>query len=102
MSEAQSASSSVSLADLTAFRRDVLRALAHEGPSKGLSVKDALEEYYGERVNHGRLYPNLDALVNKGLVSKSERDARTNEYALTHEGEQALEARDDWTSGDGE
>jgi DNA-binding PadR family transcriptional regulator len=41
-------------------------------------------------VNHGRLYPNLDDLVEMGLVEKSELDKRTNQYALTDEGYQAL------------
>lgn len=84
------------LADLTAFQRDILWTLAHEGASKGLSVKDALEDYYGEEVNHGQLYPNLDALVDHGLVAKSARDRRTNEYQLTDAARDALGERLRW------
>ena len=48
------------------------------------------QSYYDDEVNHGRLYPNLDDLVEMGLVEKSELDKRTNQYALTDEGYQAL------------
>ncbi len=80
--------------DLTAFRRDILLVLARHGAQYGLAIKRALQSRYdldasgdsdGE-VNHGRLYPNLDDLVHKGLVSKSKLDERTNEYALTAAG----------------
>jgi DNA-binding MarR family transcriptional regulator len=85
-----------SLADLSAFQRDVLWTLAEDGASKGLAIKASLEEYYSDEVNHGRLYPNLDALVDHGLVAKSQRDRRTNEYALTDAGREALTERVRW------
>jgi PadR family transcriptional regulator PadR len=85
-----------SLAGLSAFQRDVLWTLAEDGASKGLAVKDSLEDYYAENVNHGRLYPNLDALVDHGLVAKSQRDRRTNEYQLTDAGRAALADRLGW------
>ncbi|MFC7325940.1 helix-turn-helix transcriptional regulator, partial [Halorubrum rutilum] len=44
----------------------------------------------------GRLYPNLDTLVEKGLVEKSQRDKRTNEYATTRRGSREIEARAGW------
>ena len=34
-------------------------------------------------VNHGRLYQNLDMLVEDGWVSKGKKDQRTNAYATT-------------------
>jgi DNA-binding PadR family transcriptional regulator len=76
--------------DLTAFQQTILVVLA-ESPRYGLAIKRELEDYYGEEVNHGRLYPNLDDLVGSGLVEKSELDKRTNEYALTEEGLSAVE-----------
>ncbi|MFB6360466.1 MAG: PadR family transcriptional regulator [Halobacteriales archaeon] len=76
--------------DLTAFQQTILMVLA-EAPRYGLAIKRELESYYGEEVNHGRLYPNLDDLVSEGLIEKSERDKRTNEYALTEEGLVAVE-----------
>lgn len=94
-------SASDKLAHLTAFQRDLLHALDRCGPSKGLTVKRAVGEYYGEEVNHGRLYPNLDALADADLIAKREVDGRTNEYALTDAGEQALAAREAWTAAGG-
>ncbi len=71
--------------DLTAFQQNVLIVLAEES-RYGLAIKRELEDYYGEEVNHGRLYPNLDALIERDLVEKSELDKRTNEYAITDHG----------------
>jgi DNA-binding PadR family transcriptional regulator len=79
--------------DLTRFRWDILRTLAREGPQYGLAIKRRLEARYGEEVNHGRLYPNLNDLVEAGLVEKGEIDKRTNEYALTDAGKQAVQQR---------
>ena len=81
--------------ELTAFQRDILAVLAEE-PMYGLAIKRELETYYDEDVNHGRLYPNLDELVDLDLVEKSELDKRTNEYQLTDGGERAVEQRLDW------
>ncbi|PSQ41924.1 PadR family transcriptional regulator [Halobacteriales archaeon SW_7_68_16] len=83
--------------DLTAFQYDVLTILAEE-PLYGLAVKERLESHYGHEVNHGRLYPNLDDLFELGLVEKRERDGRTNEYALTDAGLDALVDRLRWTT----
>ncbi|ELY56952.1 PadR family transcriptional regulator [Natronococcus jeotgali] len=90
MSEAQSISGDQSVArDLTAFQNNILTILAKE-PMYGLAIKRELEDYYGTEVNHGRLYPNLDELVELGLVEKSELDKRTNQYSLTDEGYEAV------------
>jgi DNA-binding PadR family transcriptional regulator len=64
----------------------------------GLAIKEELEGYYESEVNHGRLYPNLDTLVEKGLVEKGQLDRRTNFYTLTRRGERELDARQDWES----
>jgi DNA-binding PadR family transcriptional regulator len=88
MSEAQSAGREVAR-ELTAFQRNILTVLAEE-PRYGLAIKRELEAYYGEEVNHGRLYPNLDDLVSMGFVEKSELDKRTNEYGLTDDGIEAV------------
>lgn len=82
--------------DLTGFQRDLLFVIAGKEEPHGLALKEELEEYYEEEVNHGRLYPNLDTLVNKGLVEKGELDKRTNSYTLTRRGEREIEARRDW------
>ena len=88
------------LASLSAFQRDILWVLAHGGPLKGLAVQEALADYYDERVNHGRLYQNLDALAEAGYIEKSARDDRTNEYALTADAKQAMQRRRTWVEAD--
>ncbi|ADB63966.1 transcriptional regulator, PadR-like family (plasmid) [Haloterrigena turkmenica DSM 5511] len=82
--------------ELSGFKRDLLFVIADVGPAKGLKIKDEMEAYYASEVNHGRLYPNLDALVESGLVSKGQRDRRTNEYELTVRARQVLETRREW------
>ena len=82
--------------DLTAFQQNILTILSEE-PMYGLAIKRELESYYGDEVNHGRLYPNLDDLVELDLVEKSELDKRTNQYALTETGREAVLDGIQWT-----
>ena len=82
--------------DLTGFQRDVLFVLSGLEKPKGLAIKDELDEYYDAEINHGRLYPSLDALAKKGLISKGKYDNRTNQYALTSRGERELQERRKW------
>lgn len=84
--------------DLTGFQRDLLTVTAGLDEPHGLAIKDELEEYYEDEVHHGRLYPNLDTLVEKGLIDKGELDKRTNYYTVTRRGQRELEARRDWES----
>jgi DNA-binding PadR family transcriptional regulator len=85
--------------DLTAFQRDLLYVVGGLDSPHGLAIKDELEEYYESEVHHGRLYPNLDDLVSRGLVEKGQKDRRTNVYALTTQGRTALEDRRTWEDG---
>ena len=96
MSEARTITEESIARDLTAFQRNILIILAEE-PMYGLAIKRELEDYYSDEVNHGRLYPNLDELVDLGLVEKSELDKRTNQYELTDEGEEAVFDQLQWT-----
>lgn len=82
--------------DLTAFQRDLLAVIAGLNDPHGLAVKQELDDYYEGDVNHGRLYPNLDELAEKGLVEKGQKDRRTNEYYLTERGNRELTARREW------
>lgn len=80
---------------LTAFQRDLLVVISQletrsEDAPYGLGIKHEIEDYYGTNVNHGRLYPNLDTLVEEGLVEKGKHDERTNSYQLTVAGKSAL------------
>ena len=97
MSEAETVTGNTRIArDLTAFQQNILAILSNE-PMYGLAVKRELEAYYDSEVNHGRLYPNLDDLVDMGLLEKSELDKRTNQYALTDEGRAAVLDQLRWT-----
>jgi len=84
--------------DLTGFQRDLLYVIAGQEDPHGLAIKEEMENYYEKKVHHGRLYPNLDTLVDKGLVDKSEKDRRTNAYRLTRRGEREIEDRQQWES----
>ncbi|MFB6138725.1 MAG: PadR family transcriptional regulator [Halobacteriaceae archaeon] len=84
--------------DLTGFQRDILYVLAGLDEPHGLAVKAELETGYDEPINHGRLYPNLDTLVEKGLVKKGQIDRRTNSYTLTSRGERELASHREWES----
>ena len=82
--------------DLTAFQRDLLYVVTGLNGLHGLAVKDELDDYYATEIHHGRLYPNLDTLVDKGLVAKGKRDERTNTYRPTARGRRELNERRTW------
>ena len=82
-------------ADLSLFQRVILLILAEE-PRYGLAIKEALTNYYGEDINHGRMYTNLDQLAEMGYVLKGQLDKRTNLYSLTEEGHEVLQSDLAW------
>ncbi|MFB6070283.1 MAG: PadR family transcriptional regulator [Halanaeroarchaeum sp.] len=82
--------------DLTGFQRDLMFVVAGLSEPNGLEIKEEIEEYYETSINHGRLYPNLDTLVEEGLVEKTKQDERTNAYRLTESGSRMLDDRQRW------
>ena len=82
--------------DLTGFQRDLLYVIVGADRPSGQNVKNEVETYYSSEINHGRLYPNLDTLVNKELVEKGQLDRRTNYYAITDAGEEKIQERREW------
>ncbi|APW99374.1 PadR family transcriptional regulator [Halobiforma lacisalsi AJ5] len=84
----------VAWGDLTGFQRDILEEIARLKAAGeecyGLAIKEELEQYHDD-VLHGRLYQNLDSLIDDGLLESGELDGRTNSYTLTPEGETLLE-----------
>ena len=82
--------------DLTGFQRDLLFVIEGLDKPHGLAIKDELENYYEKEIHHGRLYPNLATVVDKGLVNKGEQDRRTNYYTITARGDRVLNDRRDW------
>lgn len=83
-------------AELTGFKRDLLILIGGLQTPKGTEIMEELEGYYDENVNHGRLYPNLDDLVDNGYVEKISLNARSNGYNLTDKGTALLENRQRW------
>ena len=82
--------------NLTSFQRDLLYIVfGLDGPN-GQAIKDELENYYEEKISDGRLYPNLDTLVEKELINKGQHDRLTNKYTTTHRGNREIEARVKW------
>ncbi|SER35832.1 PadR family transcriptional regulator [Natrinema salaciae] len=84
--------------DLTGFQRDLLYVIAGADQPSGQDVKGEIEQYYSNDINHGRLYPNLDTVVEKDLIEKGQLDRRTNYYAITDDGERAIADRREWES----
>jgi len=81
---------------LTAFQRDILYVIAGLHEPYGLEIKEVIEGYYESEVNHGRLYPNLDTLVDEGFLTKGSLDKRTNSYTLTQQAHESIQTRRDW------
>ena len=86
----------MSLFQLTGFQRDLMYVIASLDRPSGQGVKERLEEELGVETNHGRLYPNLDVLVDEGFVERGDLDRRTNYYALSEGGREALVKRREW------
>lgn len=82
--------------DLTSFQYNLLVILTSMDEVSGRQLKQELEESVGNSLPHGRLYRNLDTLVEKDLVEKGRIDGRTNAYAITTEGEDAIRERFQW------
>ncbi|WP_338730061.1 helix-turn-helix transcriptional regulator [Haladaptatus sp. DJG-WS-42] len=83
---------------LTGFQRDLLTVIAGHAKPSGQDIKSDLEAHLGD-INHGRLYPNLDTLVELELVEKGAIDRRTNYYELSETGRNALVEYADWREG---
>lgn len=69
------------------FKVDILTLLV-EKPRSGADVKRQLEDDYNKEFPHGRIYQNLDWLVDHGYAQKDENgiDGKTHRYEATEEG----------------
>lgn len=81
--------------ELTGFQRDLLYVISDRDRPSGQELKEEITAYVGD-VNHGRLYPNLDTLVNHGLVIKGQHNRRTNYYHISEQGSQLIRNRRRW------
>lgn len=79
----------------TQLQIEILAALMGlEGKhASGQEIKDRLTGTALPSLNHGRLYPNIDGLVENGYVSKGELDGRTNWHELTDDGKRVLRSQ---------
>lgn len=84
------------LSDLTGFQRDLLFVLSGMKTPSGSEIMSEVKRSQDQPILHGRLYSNLDNLVEAGYIEKGEIDGRTNYYALTDEGYERLRARHEW------
>ena len=83
------------LFELTSFQRDLLYVISGDEKPSGQEIKTELQTSMDE-ITHGRLYPNLDTLVEKGYVEKGESDRRTNYYEVTEKGLSGIHDRREW------
>ena len=81
--------------ELSGFQRDLLYVIAGCNKPSGQTIRRELEQYL-DTVGHGRLYTNLDTLVENSLVEKGTIDQRTNYYELTAAGSELLHWRRRW------
>ncbi len=81
---------------LTAIQRDLLFVVRGMSESSGQRIKSELEETQGRDLLAGRVYTNLNQLVECGYVEKGSKNGRTNEYSLTDAGREALRDRRYW------
>jgi len=84
--------------ELIGFQRDLLAVIAGLDQPSGQQIKTELEAASDQEITHGRLYPNLDTLAERGLVHKGEVDRRTNYYTITDTGADSLRCYHDWAS----
>jgi len=82
--------------DLNSFKRDMLVVIAGMDNPKGTELTAELQEHYPEEITAGRVYPQLDDLVEKGLVKKGKKNGRANEYRLTGRGVRDLKGHREW------
>lgn len=84
--------------DLTKFQRDMLLVISGTEDLHGLGIESRMKNLYSTEINHGRIYPNLDTLVEKGYLNKGEIDRRTNFYETTDEGDRVIGEYNSWSN----
>jgi DNA-binding PadR family transcriptional regulator len=82
--------------ELRGFQRDLLFVVGGLEEPNGQELLEEMEASSSEDVQPGRLYKNLNGLVEQGLLEKDREDGRTNLYDLTDEGRRKLEDRHEW------
>lgn len=81
---------------LSAFQRDLLTAVAAIEAGGTTDISSKLNDHYPQLVNQGRVYPNVQDLLDRGLLEQHEREFDTPEYSLTETGRTALHNYRQW------
>ena len=77
--------------DLNSSKRDLLVEIYQMDQPSGQDIRGRMKAEHDEDVDHGRLYPNLNDLVDVGLLDKGEKDLRSNYYQITNDGQRLVE-----------
>jgi len=77
--------------DLNGSKRDLLVEIYQLDQPSGQDIRHRMEAEHDEEVTRGRLYSNLNDLVDVGLLDKGELDLRTNSYQITNDGQRLVE-----------
>ena len=77
--------------DLNNSKRDLLVEIYQLDQPSGQDIRGRMKAEHGEDVKHGRLYPNLNDLVDLGLLDKGEQNLRSNYYQITNDGQRLVE-----------
>ncbi|WP_129113849.1 helix-turn-helix transcriptional regulator [Halegenticoccus tardaugens] len=88
------------MVELSGFQRDLLVVIVGLDQPSGQDVKEELEQVYDREINHGRLYPKLDTLVQKDYVEKGTLDPLTNSYEITEQGQDAMDEWIEWSQNE--
>jgi DNA-binding PadR family transcriptional regulator len=78
--------------DLNGSKRDLLVEIYQLDQPSGQDIRRRMEAEHDEEVTRGRLYSNLNDLVDEGLLDQGEQDLRTNYYQITNDGQRLVEA----------
>lgn len=84
--------------ELSGLQRDLLYIILDSDKPSGQDINRSINEEYKNEVNHGRLYPNLDELVELGLIIKGNKNDRANYYEITQKGKDEIVKYQEWTS----
>lgn len=84
--------------DLTVLEQIILSVIwSQKDEAYGVSIRQKVKKMAGKNLNYGTLYNNLDQLLRKGYVTKSQGESTPDRigrprifYALTPRGKKAL------------
>ena len=81
---------------LTALQRDMMFAITSLESPNGREIQRELEETQDRSFVSGHVYTVFEELESAGLLEKSRRNGRSNEYALTEAGRSWVQNRYRW------